>query len=40
MAAVIAVLQKMKLSADAAGEITSAKGQAILTIADFAEMDK
>ena len=29
----------MKLSAEAAGEITSATGQAILTIADFAEID-
>jgi len=40
MAAVIAMLQRMKLSAEAAGEITSATGQAILTIPDFAEMDK
>jgi hypothetical protein len=30
----------MKLSADAAAEITSVTGQAILTIPDFAEMDK
>ena len=40
MAAVIAMLQRMKLSAEAAGEITSATGQAISTIANFAEMDK
>ena len=40
MAAVIAMLQRMKLSAEAAGETTSATGQAISTIPDFAEMDK
>ena len=40
MAAVIAMLQRMKLSAEAAGEIGSATGQGISTIADFAEMDK
>jgi hypothetical protein len=40
MAAVIAMLTRMKLSAEAAGEITSATGQAISAIPDFAEMDK
>ena len=40
MAAVIAMLTRMKLSAEAAGEIMSATGQAISTIPDFAEMDK
>ena len=35
-----AMLQRMRLSAEAAAEITSATGQAILAIADFAEMDK
>ena len=40
MASVIAMLQRMKLSAEAAGEITSAMGQGISTIVDFAEMDK
>ena len=40
MAAVIAMLTRMKLSAEAAGEMTSAMGQAISTIPDFAEMDK
>ena len=35
MAAVIAMLTRMKLSAEAAGEITSAMGQAILTIPIF-----
>ena len=40
MAAVIAMLQRMKLSSEAAGEITSAMGQGILTIVNFAEMDK
>ena len=40
MAAVIGMLQCMKLSADSAGEITSATGQGISTIVDFSEMDK
>ena len=40
MAAVTAMLTRMKLSAEVAAEITSATGQAILTIPDFAEMDK
>ena len=40
MASVIAMLQRMKLSAEAASEITSAIGQAILTIVDFSKMDK
>ena len=40
MDTVIAMLTRMKLSAEAAGEITSATGQAISTISDFAEMDK
>ncbi len=38
MAAIIAMLTRMKLSAEAA-EITSVTGQAILTIPNFAEMD-
>ena len=40
MATVIAMLTCMKLSADAAAEITSATGQGILTIVNFSEMDK
>ena len=40
MAAVLAMLSRMKLSAEAAAEITSVTGQAISTIPDFAEMDK
>ena len=40
MAAVNAMLIRMKLSAEAAGEITCATGQAISTIPNFAEMDK
>ena len=40
MAAVIAMLTCMKLSAEAASEITSATGQGISTIVDFSEMDK
>ncbi len=40
MADAIAMLQRIKLSAEAAGEITSATGQEILTIVNFAEMDK
>ena len=40
MAAVIAMLTRMKLSAEAAGEITSATGQAISTMPDLAEMYK
>ena len=35
-----AMLQRMRLSAEAAAEISSATGQAISAIADFAEMDK
>ena len=34
------MLQRMKLSAEAASETTSATGQAISTIVNFAEMDK
>ena len=40
MAAINAMLQRMKLSAEAAGEIMSATGQAILSVPDYAEMDK
>ena len=40
MAAVNAMLTRMKLSAEAAAEITSATSQAISTIPNFAEMDK
>ncbi len=40
MDAVNAMLQCMKLSAEAAGEITSVTGKAISTIPNFAEMDK
>ena len=40
MAAVIAMIQCMKLSAEAAGEISSVTGQGITTIVKFAEMDK
>ena len=40
MAAVIAMLQRMTLSSEAGGEITSATGQGILTIVNFDEMDK
>ena len=40
MAALIAMLLPMKLSSGAVGEITSAKGQEILTIVNFTEMDK
>ncbi len=40
MAAVLAMLSRMKLSAEAAAEITSVTGQTISTIPDFAEMDK
>ena len=34
------MLQRMKSSAEAVGEITSATGQGISTIVNFAEMDK
>ena len=40
MSAVIALLTCMKLSAEAAGEIMSATGQAISTIPNFSEMEK
>ena len=40
MASVIAMITCMKLSADAAAEITSATGKGISTIVDFSEMDK
>ena len=40
MADVLAMLTCMKLSADAAAEITSATGHRILTIVNFSEMDK
>jgi len=40
MAAAIAMLVRMKLSNEAAAEITSATGQRISTIVGFAEMDK
>ena len=40
MAAVIAMLTRMKLSDEAASEISSATGQGISTIVNFSEMDK
>ena len=40
MAAVLAMLTRMKLSSDTAAEITSETGQAISTILDSAKMDK
>ena len=40
MAAVIAMLTCIKLSAEATSEITSETGQEISTIPNFAEMDK
>ena len=40
MTVINAMLQRVKLSAEAAGKITSATGQAISTIPNFAEMDK